>query len=64
MPKLKSHSGAKKRVFRTGKGKMALKRRGRGHLLQQKNKRQKGLNRTLLVHPTNERMFTALTPYV
>lgn len=63
-PKIKSHSGAKKRVFRTGSGRIALKRRGRSHLLQQKNKRQKSLNRTILAHPTNERMLTALAPYV
>lgn len=64
MPKIKSHSGAKKRIFRTGSGKIAMKRRGRGHLLQQKNKRQKGLPRTLLAHPTNVRMLTSLAPYV
>lgn len=64
MPKLKSHGGAKKRVFRTGSGKLAMKRRGRSHLLQQKSKRQKNLQRTLLTHPVNERMLTSLAPYV
>ncbi|OIO55776.1 50S ribosomal protein L35 [Candidatus Jorgensenbacteria bacterium CG_4_10_14_0_8_um_filter_39_13] len=63
MPKLKSHSGTKKRVFRTGSGRMSLKRRGRGHLLQQKSKRQKRLPRTLAAHPTNERMLSTLAPY-
>ncbi|MFH1443819.1 MAG: bL35 family ribosomal protein [Candidatus Peregrinibacteria bacterium] len=63
MPKLKSHSGAKKRVFRTGKGKIAFKRRGRGHLLQQKSKRQKSLQRTLVAHPVNKRMLSSLAPY-
>lgn len=62
MGKLKSHSGAKKRVRITGSGKYAVKRHGRSHLLQQKNKRQKRLDRTLLVHPTNERLVQALLP--
>jgi len=64
MPKLKSHSGAKKRVFRTGKGRIALKRRGRGHLLQQKSKRQKGLSRTLVVSTVHQKALTALVPYL
>lgn len=64
MPKMKSHSGAKKRVFRTGSGRIAMKRRGRNHLLQQKSKRQKNLPRTLLAHSTNERMLATLAPYV
>lgn len=64
MPKLKSHSGAKKRVFRTGGGKVAMKRRGRNHLLQQKSKRQKSLQRTLVPSSVNERMLTSLVPYV
>lgn len=63
LPKLKSHSGAKKRVFRTGKGKIALKRRGRGHLLQQKSRRQKGLNRTIVVSGVHQRMLSSLAPY-
>lgn len=63
MPKLKSHSGAKKRVFRTGKGKIAVKRRGRGHLLQQKSKRQKGLNRTLVVSGVHHKALSSLAPY-
>ncbi|MDD5630209.1 MAG: 50S ribosomal protein L35, partial [Elusimicrobia bacterium] len=33
MPKLKSHSGAKKRFLRTGTGKFKHQRSGRRHLL-------------------------------
>lgn len=62
MAKLKSHSGAKKRVRTTGSGKMAVKRHGRNHLLQQKSKRQKRLNRTVMVHPTNQRTLKFLLP--
>lgn len=50
MPKMKSHSGAKKRLRRTGSGKLAFKRRGRSHLLQQKSKRQKRINRTVMAN--------------
>ncbi len=62
MPKMKSHSGAKKRVRKTGSGKYAFKRRGRGHLLQQKNKRQKRMNRTVMAHSTNYRQIRGLLP--
>lgn len=62
MGKLKSHSGAKKRLRRTGSGKLALRRNSRNHLLQQKNKRQKRLDRTLLVHPTDHKRLSALVP--
>ncbi len=62
MGKLKSHSGAKKRVRRTGSGKLALKRNSRNHLLQQKNKRAKRQNRTILVHKTDEKRFMKLVP--
>lgn len=60
--KLKSHSGAKKRVRRTGSGKLTIKRNSRNHLLQQKNKRQKRLDRTLLIHPTDQKRISALVP--
>jgi len=63
MPKLKSHSGAKKRVFRTGTGKIAFKRRGRGHLLQQKSRRQKNLQRTFVVSSVHNKMLSSIAPY-
>jgi large subunit ribosomal protein L35 len=62
MPKMKSHSGAKKRIRKTGSGKYAFKRHGRGHLLQQKSKRQKRLNRTVVANPRDIRQFKALLP--
>jgi large subunit ribosomal protein L35 len=63
MPKLKSHSGAKKRIRRTGSGKLAFNRHSRNHLLMQKSKRQKRINRTKLMHVTNERALQHLVPY-
>ena len=62
MPKMKSHSGSKKRFRKTGSGKYAFKRRGRSHLLQQKSKRQKRLNRTVMAHSTNVRQLQSLLP--
>ena len=64
MSKQKSHSGAKKRVRLTGSGKVAVKRRGRSHLLQQKSKRQKRQNRTLVVDGVDRKTLTSLLPYL
>lgn len=64
MPKIKSHSGTKKRVRRTGSGKIVMKRNSRGHLLLQKSKRQKGLNRTLTVSSSEHNKLTHLVPYI
>lgn len=62
MGKLKSHSGAKKRVRKTGSGKLALKRNSRNHLLLQKNKRSKRKNRTLVADDRDLRSLRALLP--
>ncbi|MBU0766767.1 50S ribosomal protein L35 [Patescibacteria group bacterium] len=64
MPKQKSHSGAKKRVRRTGSGKIVLKRAGRNHLLQQKSTRQKNLNRTLIPEKSEHKTLKSLLPYL
>ena len=64
MPKMKSHSGTKKRVWKTGAGKYAFKRRGRSHLLQQKSKRQKRLPRTVMAHSTNVLHLQNLVPHL
>ncbi|PIP64957.1 50S ribosomal protein L35 [Candidatus Peregrinibacteria bacterium CG10_big_fil_rev_8_21_14_0_10_49_16] len=64
MPKMKSHSGAKKRIRRTGKGALMLKRNSRNHLLQQKSKRQKRLPRAQRVLGTDKKAMQALVPYL
>ena len=64
MPKQKSHSGAKKRVRKTGSGKIAFKRGRRNHLLQQKSKRQKELNRTIVAEKGDAKKLAALLPYL
>jgi len=62
MPKQKSHSGAKKRVRKTGSGKIVMKRNSRNHLLQQKSKRQKRLNRAMSVGKPEHKKLKALLP--
>lgn len=64
MPKLKSHSGAKKRVRRSGSGKWLFRRNSRNHLLLQKAKRQKRLHRTLVVSSREHRPLPHLVPYL
>ena len=64
MGKLKSHSGAKKRLKRTGSGKLALKRNSRNHLLQQKSSSAKRKNRMLLVHERDKKRMVQLVPYL
>lgn len=41
MPKIKTHSGAKKRIKITGSGKMLRRHAGRNHFLQKKQKSRK-----------------------
>jgi len=62
MPKIKSHSGAKKRIWKTGSGKLAFKRHSRNHLLLQKNKRQKRLSRTVVATLRAQKTLQALLP--
>lgn len=64
MPKLKSHSGAKKRFRKTGSGHIAFKRRNRNHLLLQKSRRQKRINRTIMIHSRDEKRIAALVPHL
>lgn len=64
MPKLKSHSGAKKRVYKTGSGKLAMRRNSRNHLLQQKNKRQKRLDRAIVVSGTEHKKLRGVLPNI
>jgi large subunit ribosomal protein L35 len=40
MPKMKTHSGAKKRFRVTGSGKLMHRRAGRNHLLEHKSSRR------------------------
>ena len=57
MPKVKTHSGAKKRFKTTAKGKIQRKQAFKSHNLQpnKKTKKQKrALTHTTLVHPADK----------
>lgn len=63
--KLKSHSGAKKRVKFNSNGKMFFKKAGKRHLLINKSKRQKKTNMKTgkPVNPSFVSMIKKLLPY-
>jgi len=62
--KLKSHSGAKKRIFRTGSGKLKRRKAGRRHLLTGKNReRKRRLKGQVGVDAVNTLAVSRLLPY-
>jgi large subunit ribosomal protein L35 len=64
MPKMKSKSGAKKRVRATGTGKFKRSRKGKRHLLTRKTqKRIRQLRKSAIVHETQEHQIRAMLPY-
>jgi len=64
MPKLKSHSGAKKRFKITGRGKIVHKKAGARHLLQgMSSSRSRQLRRPETLNLTQQKMIKKLLPY-
>lgn len=66
MPKIKTHSGAKKRFKVSGTGKVIRAHANKSHKLNSalKNaKRKRGLRKTTLVDKTNEYQIKRLIPY-
>ena len=64
MPKMKSHSGAKKRFRTTGSGKFRRGQKGKRHLLTRKSqKRKRHLRKAALVHSSQEHQIRAMLPY-
>jgi large subunit ribosomal protein L35 len=64
MPKMKSHSGAKKRFRATATGKFKRGKKGRRHILTKKTtKRKRHLRKSGLVHETQQHQIAALLPY-
>lgn len=62
--KLKTHSGAKKRVRITGTGKMFFDKACKRHLLSQKSRKAKGRDKYgHEIHDTNMRAAHASLPY-
>ena len=64
MPKLKSHSGAKKRFSYTASGKLAYRKAGRNHILEHKNaKRTRRMRKKGYVSPTLTDHIKKMLPY-
>jgi large subunit ribosomal protein L35 len=65
MPKLKSHSGTKKRVKMTKSGRIKHAHANRSHILNKKStKRKRGLRKGTYVDKTNEKAIRLLVPYL
>ena len=64
MPKIKTHSGTKKRFQRTGSGKVSRRKAGRRHLLTSKaSNRKRRLSGTVIVDRTMTLAIKRLMPY-
>ncbi|MCX7827660.1 MAG: 50S ribosomal protein L35 [Thermanaerothrix sp.] len=64
MPKVKTHSGAKKRFSISGSGKLVFKKSGRSHLLECKNaKRRRRLRQKGVLGGTLGENVKKLLPY-
>ena len=64
MPKIKTHSGAKKRFKLTGTGKVKMQHCGKRHILTKKStKRKRGLRQTAVADKTNTPQIKRLIPY-
>ena len=64
MPKMKSHSGAKKRFTKTGGGKFKHKRAGKRHLLApMSNERSRFLSGKNTLNKTESKIMDRYLPY-
>ena len=64
MPKLKTHSGAKKRFKLTKNGKVKRAHANKSHILTKKStKRKRGLRKAAYADKTNVAAIKALIPY-
>ena len=64
MPKQKSHSGSRKRVWLTGSGKVNRHHGGKNHKAETKNrKRKRNLRQTTLVSSAQENNVKKMIPY-
>lgn len=64
MPKIKTHSGAKKRFKLTKNGKVIRAHAYKSHILNKKNrKRKRGLRQTAVADKTNVAQIKRLIPY-
>jgi large subunit ribosomal protein L35 len=64
MPKLKTHSGAKKRFGLTKNGKVKIAHCNKSHILTKKStKRKRGLRKAAYADKTNVKAVKLLIPY-
>ena len=64
MPKLKTHSGAKKRYKMSKNGKAIRAHANKSHILTKKTtKRKRGLRQTAVADATNTKQIKRLIPY-
>lgn len=64
MPKIKTHSGAKKRFKLTKNGKVVRAHANKRHILNKKTtKRKRGLRKTTIADKTNVAQVKKLIPY-
>ena len=64
MPKIKTHSGAKKRFKLSKNGKVIRAHANKSHILNKKTtKRKRGLRKTTVVGETNVAQIKRLIPY-
>lgn len=64
MPKIKTHSGAKKRFKLTRNGKVVRAHANKRHILNKKTtKRKRGLRQTTIADKTNVAQVKRLIPY-
>jgi len=61
MPKMKTHSSAKKRFKVTGSGKIKRRKAYTSHIMTKKSKKRKRkLRKAAIVHKTNDKMVRRL----
>ena len=64
MPKIKTHSGAKKRFDLTKNGKVKRAHANKSHILNKKTtKRKRNLRKTVMADVTNTAQLKRLIPY-
>ncbi len=64
MPKMKTNRAAAKRFKVLGSGKFKRGKKGRRHMLSNKNrKRKRGLKDIALVHPSDHKSVQRMLPY-
>jgi large subunit ribosomal protein L35 len=64
MPKMKTHSGSKKRMWITGSGRVRRGTAGLNHLMRGKSaNRRRRLRKHSMVSKTHEKMVKRLLPY-